>query len=181
MIRKIVKEEACGVNVHDLQVENAKLKIELETLQFKLSQSVEKYSIIENQLNELKKTDIEKIMEEADRSRRVISDLRFQIDNDTKNIELETENKKLKAQIDIQVSENNHLKKLLDAYRAMPDVKNMIDGLSSLAVPHIEELKEFSKMLSDSKVSQLCDELSATNKIMRDTLRWTDDRRRPQW
>lgn len=180
-MRKTAKEETCGVNVYDLQVENAKLKIELETLQFKLSQSVEKYSIIERQLNELKKTDIEKIREEADRARRVISDLRFQIDNDTKNIELETENKKLKAQIDIQASENNHLKKLLDTYRAMPDVKNMIDGLSSLAVPHIEELKEFSKMLSDSKVSQLCDELSTTNKIMRETIRWTDDRRRPQW
>jgi hypothetical protein len=50
----------------------------------------------------------------------------------------------------------------------MPDVKHMIDSLSSLAVPHMDELKEFAKMISDSKVAQLCDELSKTNNAMRE-------------
>jgi hypothetical protein len=77
-----------------------------------------------------------------------------------------TENLKLKAQVEIQNSENKHLKELLDAYRAMPDVKNMVDSLSSLAVPHMEELKEFSKIISDSKVVQLCEELAKTNSNM---------------
>ena len=51
----------------------------------------------------------------------------------------------------------------------MPDVKNMIDNLSSLAVPHMDELKEFARLLSDSKITQLCDELSKTNSVMRNT------------
>ena len=95
-----------------------------------------------------------------------IEDLKFKAANDTSNIEMATENLKLKAQVEVQNSENKHLKELLDAYRAMPDVKNMVDSLSSLAVPHMEELKEFSKIISDSKVVQLCEELAKTNSNM---------------
>ena len=152
-----IREENKGVNTYDLQVENEKLKIQSETLQFKLDQANEKYSIVERQLKEnatLKKE---------------LADLKFKMANDTTSIELETENKKMKAQIEIQQAENKHLKELLDTYRAMPDVKNMIDNLSSLAVPHIDELKEFARLLSDSKITQLCDELSLTNSAMRST------------
>ena len=167
--KEAVKEENNGINTYELQVENEKLKIKVETLQFKLDQANEKYSIIEKQLAELKFTDTEKIKAENASLKKEIADLKFKIANDTNSIELETENKKLKSQVDIQKSENEHLKELLNAYRAMPDVKNMIDSLSSLAVPHMDELKEFAKMLSDSKVAQLCDELSKTNIAMRET------------
>ena len=165
--KETVKENS--INTYELQVENEKLKIKAETLQFKLDQSNEKYSIIEKQLREIKGTDVEKTKEENTSLKKEIADLKFKMTNDTKSIELETENKKLKSQIDIQKSENEYLKKLLDTYRAMPDVKNMIDNLSSLAVPHMDELKEFAKMLSDSKVVQLCDELSKTNEAMKRT------------
>lgn len=167
--KEVVKEENNGINVYELQVENEKLKIKAETLQFKLDQANEKYSIIEKQLKEIKGTDIERIKEENASLKKELADLKFKMANDTKSIELETENKKLKSQIDVQQSENEHLTKLLDAYRAMPDVRNMIDSLSSLAVPHMDELKEFAKMVSDSKVVQLCDELSKTNTLMRET------------
>lgn len=167
--KEVVKEENNGVNTYELQVENEKLKIKLETMQFKLDQVNEKYSIIEKQLKEIKGTDIERTKEENLSLKKELADLKFKMANDTKSIELETENKKLKSQIDVQQSENEHLTKLLDTYRAMPDVRNMIDNLSGLAVPHMEELKEFAKMISDSKVAQLCDELSKTNVLMRET------------
>lgn len=167
--KEVVKEENNSVNTYELQVENEKLKIKLETMQFKLDQVNEKYSIIEKQLKEIKGTDIERTKEENISLKKELADLKFKMANDTKSIELETENKKLKSQIDVQQSENEHLTKLLDTYRAMPDVKNMIDNMSSLAVPHMEELKEFAKMISDSKVAQLCEELSKTNIAMRET------------
>ena len=167
--KETIKEENNGINIYELQVENEKLKIKAETLQFKLDQANEKYSIIEKQLKEIKGTDVEKTKEENASLKKELADLKFKMANDTKSIEVETENKKLKSQVDIQKSENEHLKELLNAYRAMPDVKNMIDSLSSLAVPHMDELKEFAKMLSDSKVAQLCDELSKTNIAMRET------------
>lgn len=166
--KETIREDNNSVNVYELQVENEKLKIQLETLQFRLDQANEKYSIIERHLKEIKGTDVEKNREENVSLKKELADLKFKITNDTKSIELETENKKLKSQVDIQQSENEHLKELLNAYRAMPDVKNMIDSLSSLAVPHMDELKEFAKMLSDSKVAQLCDELSKTNASMRE-------------
>ena len=160
------KNEENRKSNYELQLENEKLKIQAETLQFKLDQMNEKYSLLEKQLRDAKDVDSEKIKKENETLSKELSDLKFKMTNDTTSIELETENKKLKAEVDIQKSENKHLKDLLDAYRSMPDVKNMVDSLSSLAVPHIDELKEFSKIISDSKVSQLCDKLSETDKKM---------------
>lgn len=179
---EVVKENNDSIDAYKLQVENEKLKIQLETLQFKLDQSNEKYNIIEKQLRDMKNTNIERTLENIKKENasleKELSDLRFKMENDVKSIELETENKKLKSQVDIQKSENAHLKELLDTYRAMPDIRNMIDGLSSLAVPHMDELKQFAKMLSDAKVSQLCDELSKTNKEMQriqEEYRWVSN------
>lgn len=160
------KKEENKKSNYEFQLENEELKIRSETLQFKLDQMNEKYSILEKQLRDAKNIDVEKIKSENESLRKELSDLKFKISNDMKSIELETENKKLKAEVDIQKSENKHLKDLLDAYRSMPDVKNMVNSLSSLAVPHIDELKEFSKIISDSKVAQLCGELSKTNANM---------------
>ena len=167
--KETIREDNNSVNVYELQVENEKLKIKSETLQFKLDQANEKYSIIEKQLKEIKGTDIEKTKEENASLKKELADLKFKMSNDTNSIELETENKKLKSQVDIQHSENEYLKELLNTYRAMPDVKNMIDGLSSLAVPHMDELKEFAKIISDTKIMKLCDELSKTNDEMQRT------------
>lgn len=160
------KKEEPKVNTYELQVENGKLKIKTETLEFKLEQMNEKCSVFEEQLRKAKSTDVEKIKAENESLKKEIEDLKFKAANDTSNIEMATENLKLKAQVEVQNSENKHLKELLDAYRAMPDVKNMVDSLSSLAVPHMEELKEFSKIISDSKVVQLCEELAKTNSNM---------------
>jgi len=41
----------------------------------------------------------------------------------------------------------------------MPDVRNMIENLSTLAVPHISELKEFAKIVADSKMTETHAEL----------------------
>ena len=172
-------ENNCA-NTYEIQVENEKLKIQVETLQFKLDQANEKYSVVNDQLFDLKKTDIEKIKNENESLKKELADLKFKIENDTKSIELETENKKLKSQVVIQQSENKYLKEVLDAYRSMPDVKNMIDNISSLAVPHIDELKEFAKMLSDSKIFTLCDNMSKVYealKQMQDDYRYSRNTR----
>lgn len=128
----------------------------------------EKYATIEKSLKERSMVDIDKMSEENERLKKEIADLKFKASNDTSNIILEANNKKLSAEIDIQKAENKHLKELLDAYRNMLDVKNIIDNLSSLAVPHIDELKEFAKILNENKISQLCDSVSESNKIAYD-------------
>ena len=163
---KLKKDTISDKNIYELQIENEKLKVKSETLQFKLDQANDKYLLVENQLREMKNADAEKIKKENISLKEELTDLRFKMANDTKSIELETENNKLKSQVEIQKSENEHLKELLNTYRAMPDIKNMVDSLSSLAVPHLDELKEFSKMISDSKISQLCEALSQTNNEM---------------
>ncbi|WP_304431014.1 hypothetical protein [Romboutsia ilealis] len=175
------KKEEIQKSNYELQLENEKLKIESEILRFKLDQINEKNSILEDQLREARNVNTERIKAENESLKKEIVDLKFKMSTDTTQIEVETENKKMKAQIEIQKSENKHLKDLLDAYRSMPDVKNMVDSLSSLAVPHLDELKTFSKMISDAKVSQLCEELSITNKSMqnvRDELSYVFDRLR---
>ena len=95
-----------GKNIYELQIENEELKVKSETLQFKLDQANDKYFIIENQLKEMKNTDAEKIKKENISLKEELSDLKFKMANDTKSIELETENDKLKSQVEIQKSEN---------------------------------------------------------------------------
>lgn len=163
--RQEVKKEENQRSNYELQIENEKLKIESETLQFKLQQMDEKYATIEKRLKEKSMIDIDKMSEENEELKKEIADLKFKANNDTSNIALEADNKKLNAEIDIQKAENKHLKDLLNTYRSMPDVKNMIDNLSSLAVPHIDELKEFAKILNENKISQLCDSVSESNKM----------------
>ena len=148
--------------IHELQVENERLKIEKETNQFKLDQMKEKITLLEEQLKQTKSSDVEKLKSENESLKKKISDLEFKISNDTSQIEISTENAKLKAQIDVYLAENKHLKKLLDTYREMPDVKNMIDSLSGLAVPHIDQLKDLVKIIDESKISKICDDLNGT-------------------
>ncbi len=78
---------------YELQLENEKLRIQTETLQFKLEQMNEKYSVLEQQLRDTKDISIEKIKKENDNLRNELSGLKFKVSNDTTNIELETENK----------------------------------------------------------------------------------------
>lgn len=151
------------VNTHELQVENERLKIELETWQFKMKQMEEKYSILEKQLKEAKDSvNVERLKSDNETLKKKIADLEFKIANDTSNIEMETENKKLKAQIEIEHSENAPLKELLDTYRAMPDVKNMVESLSGLAIPGIDDLKALTKIISDAKLAEICESLRST-------------------
>lgn len=152
---------------YDLLIDNEKLKLEKETLEIKLEQMNERYATLEKELREFRYSDIKKLKTENDSLRETIAKWQFKEKNDTSNIELKTENKILKSELEVQESENKHIRGLLEAYRAMPDIKNIVDSLASLAVPHIDELKEFSKIISDSKIIQLCEELSKTNSNMK--------------
>lgn len=154
--------------MYDLKVENEKLKIETETLKFTLAAKEEKIAILHDEINGLKTYDYSILQRKNSELEKLVQDMKFKIENDTSNIELETENKKLRSEVEIQKSENKYLKELLDVYRAMPDVKNMIDNLSSLSVPGIEELKRFSQIISEAKFSQLADDIKNNNVIIRD-------------
>lgn len=146
--------------VQELQIENQRLKVENETLQFKLDAMNERYEITVRALKEAKSMDANTIKEENKKLRDELDKLKFQMENNTSNIEVETENKTVKAELKVLQAENAHLRKLLDTYRAMPDVRNMIENLSTLAVPQMSELKEFAKIISDSKVTEMHKELS---------------------
>ena len=153
----------------ELQLENEKLKFEIENLKLKLDHLKEKNTLLEEQLRESKQLSSTKLQEENRALKHEMDVLKFKVENDTENIELETENKKLKSEIEIQTAENNHLKELIDTYRAMPDVKNMIDNLQNLAVPNIEQLKEFSRIVSNSKIEELKDKLENTTQLIVDS------------
>lgn len=152
--------------VTELQVQNQKLSVENETLKFKLDGMKEKYDIVSATLREMKSADVNKLKEENKELQKELERLKFQIENDTSNIELDTENKKMIAELKICQAENKHLKELLATYRAMPDVKQMVESLSTLAVPHLSELKEFAKIISDSKLTELHTKVDKADKTM---------------
>ena len=140
-----------------LRIENEKLKVETETKAFKLAQAEEKCQILEKKLSERQYTDIDAL---AKRNQDLVDEIRtlkFDMENDTAGIVLKTENAKLSSKVEAQASEINYLKELLEAYRSMPDVKQMIDNLSSLSVPNVDKLREFAKMVNESKLSELCE------------------------
>jgi archaellum component FlaC len=64
------KKEEPRANTYELQVENEKLRIKRETLEFKLEQMNEKCSVLEEQLRKAKSTDVEKIKSENESLRK---------------------------------------------------------------------------------------------------------------
>lgn len=162
-------------SLFSLKVEIEKLKIENETLKFTIAAQKEKMSVLHDEINGLKTYDYSSLERKNTELEKQIQSMKFKVENDTSNIELETENKKLKSEVEIQKSENKHLKELLDIYRAMPDVKKLADNLSSLSVPGIEELKQFSRIISEAKISQLADDIKNNNAIIKDIKSDTGD------
>ena len=156
-----------GKTVVELTVENEGLRIEKETLELKVSGLEDRIKILTERVDELKRLDAAKLRTELEAANKKLADMQFRIDNDISGIQMKTENETLKSELSIKSDEIEHLKKLLDAYRSMPDVKNMVESLSSLAVPSIDQLKEFSKVVSDSKAGELIESLSNTNDMMR--------------
>lgn len=154
------------VNKYALQVECEKLKIQNKTLEFKLDAAQEEKRVLEARLRNSDTNTVERLQKEKKELEERVSALQYEIQNDTRTLKTETENKKVLAELEIVKAENEHLKKMLDAYRAMPDVQRLVQNLSSLAIPHIDELNAFAKMVSETKVSELCDELRKTQDVV---------------
>ena len=151
-----------AINV-DLERENARLTVEVSSLDYKLKDKEERVRMLEEKVAELKRLDAACLASENETLKKKIAELEFAKENDSEKIELQTAIGKLEAVSKIQEEENKHLKKLLDTYRAMPDVKQMVDNLSGLAVPSIEELKKFIATIKDenqlSELTKVLEEL----------------------
>ena len=144
----------------ELTIAYEELKIENATYKYKLDALEEKNKLLSTQVEELKHTEAAQLGSENKSLKDKIRDLEFSIANDVQHINLKTHNETLKSEIEIIKSENKYLKELLDTYRALPDVKSMIDNLSGLAIPSIDKLKEFCKVISEDKVGELCELLN---------------------
>ena len=169
MIFEKITEILAEQGYQALRIENEKLKVESETKTFKLTQAEEKCQILEKKLSERQYTDIDAL---AKRNQDLVDEIRtlkFDMENDTAGIALKTENAKLSSKVEAQASEIKYLKELLETYRSMPDVKQMIDNLSSLSIPNVDKLREFAKMVNESKLSELSEmvlkNLEATERV----------------
>lgn len=141
----------------ELQIKNQKLEVESATKSFKLAQAEEKCKILEEKLSEKQYTDIDALTRKNQDLIEEVQALKFSVANDTSTITLQTENAKLASTVAVQKDEIKYLKQLLETYRSMPDVKQMIENLASLSVPNIDKLRDFAQMVSENKLSELCD------------------------
>ena len=154
------------VNV-DLERENARLTVEVSSLEYKLKDKEERVEILEKKIEELKRLDAAQLASENEFLKKKIKELEFAKENDSEKIELHTAIGKLEAVSKIQSEENEHLKKLLDTYRAMPDVEQMVKNLSGLAVPSIEELKKFISAIKDeTQLTELVEVLNEMRPVL---------------
>lgn len=154
--------------------ENEKLKEEIEKLNLELSKvRNENYEIREENediekinkelLKENKKfykldDEIEFLKEQVEKYKeQSLDDLKLLNDEKRKNINNDAELESSKMRISILEQQLKDINKVLEEYRQMPDVKNMIDNLSSLTVPSLDKLTEiisktnFSEVLEFSK------------------------------
>lgn len=150
----------------ELQIKNQKLEVESATKSFKLAQAEEKCKILEEKLSEKQHTDIDNLVKQNNELTTEIQTLKFNIANDTSTIALKADNARLNSAIEVQKDEIKYLKQLIEAYRSMPDVKQMVDNLSSLSVPNIEKLRDFAQMVSENKLSELCDLIKQNNQTV---------------
>lgn len=166
MFRKCDENPEDHIDILALTKDKARLEVEKETLEWKLRDRDEKIAALKAQIEELRQLDATKIADENKRLSEKLKALEFSIANDTKQIEAITENCILKSEKRVLEAENAHLKTLLDTYRAMPDVENMINHLSQLAVPSIKELSEFASQLDSSSITDLTNQMSTLITVM---------------
>lgn len=155
------------VDVIALAKDKAKLEVEKETLEWKLKDRDEKIEALEAQIKELRRLDASALADKNKELSKKIESLEFSIANNTEQIEIQTENSILKSEKEVMKAENAHLKELLDTYRAMPDVENMIKHLSQLAVPSIKELSAFASQLESSNITALVEKMDNLDTVLR--------------
>lgn len=163
--RNEISEE--HIDVVALAKDKAKLEVEKETLEWKLKDRDEKIEALEAQIKELRRLDAAALANKNKELSKKIESLEFSIANNTAQIEIQTENSILKSEKKVMEAENAHLKALLDTYRAMPDVENMVKHLSELAVPSIKELSAFASQLESSNITALVEKMDALDTVLR--------------
>lgn len=167
------------IDVTALQIECEEYKVKCSSLEFKLAAETDKANTLFNEVRRLKsdsevsRLEIENknLKSDVEDLKKKCRDLEFASANDTTKIELQTSVEQLNAIVKIKDSENEHLKKLLDTYRQMPDVENMIKHLSELAVPSIKELEDFANAINGSKIDELQQALTRTQEIIESNMR----------
>ena len=178
-----MKKSKPEIDVTELQIECEKYKVKCSSLEFKLTAESERAEMLSREVRHLKSdSDIGRLDSENKSLKAKIEslekkckDLEFAAANDTSKIELQTSVQQLNALVKIKDSENEHLKKLLDTYRQMPDVENMIKHLSELAVPSIKEIEAFINTINGSKIEELQQTLSEAKEYFKDGVRRISD------
>ena len=119
------------------------------------------------------KAELVRIETECESFKEKNKELRFEIKNLTSELnqkELESltsdkEIQKAKDKIELLELQLKDTKQLLEEYKALPDLKNMIDNLSSLTTPSIDKLVEViekTNVLDDeNKLSEIDDKLES--------------------
>jgi TolA-binding protein len=157
------KDEVIIEDKEDLGVKVAKLEAELEIKNIENDTLEKKLRLKKEELRDYEYSNIKSLKDEVEELQTRIQKMKFEEDNDTKNIELKTANATLNAELKVVKSEVEYLKKLLNTYQELPDVKRMIENLSSLAVPNLEEIKKLAEVLNNNKTSDVVGLLKDSN------------------
>ncbi len=89
------------------------------------------------------------------------------------DLELKKKDNQLKAkdeEIRLLIERTEYLEDLVNNYRNMPDLKNMIDNLSELTSPSIEKLAEVLKNSKFDDITQLEDKINDLTCMIREAL-----------
>ncbi len=121
--------------------------------------------------------DIEKLQEENDKLKEENKELDLEIrnlksdlnDEQYKNLSSKKEIQRAKDEKELIEMKNRDMEDILEEYRQLPDLKNMIDNLSSLTSPSIDKLIDLVKHTDFKELTKFNERISSIEQKL-DTL-----------
>lgn len=113
--------------------------------------------------------DIEKLQEENDKLKEENKELDLEIrnlksdlnDEQYKNLSSKKEIQRAKDEKELIEMKNRDMEDILEEYRQLPDLKNMIDNLSSLTSPSIDKLIDLVKHTDFKELTKFNERISS--------------------
>lgn len=72
-----------------------------------------------------------------------------------KNLTSDKEIQRMKNKVELLEVQLEDTKKILEEYKALPDLKNMIDNLSTLTTPNLDKLVEVAEKMKATDINEL--------------------------